>query len=353
VIYISLPPIAHSTYLDISHYHCHHLPSLPIPQSREAASKMVGLAQTLSFFHSQFIPLPTPTKSYADQTIIVTGSNIGLGLEAARHFVRLSAAKVILAVRSPSKGAAAARSIANSTGRTGVVEVWDLDLSSYASVLAFADRAAQLDRLDVLVSNAGIVTYEFVMAEGNESTITVNVLGGMLLGILLLPKLRETAVREKKETVLSFTGSFVHFMTEFPERKTETILAHLAIKEEARMQDRLVPDLFSPPFDQLSWVFPLADFTPCGQILRLQTNPTPARARTRLRHLRQRQTRHRDRQHRQPGLRQDGHHAQRRPFVPHRFPSLESPDRALDGKGGPDAHAWCGGREGDAWDVFE
>jgi NAD(P)-dependent dehydrogenase (short-subunit alcohol dehydrogenase family) len=142
-------------------------------------------------------------------------------------------------VRNRSKGEAAARSIEQATtGRTGggggggVVEVWDLDLSSYASVQAFADRAsASLDRLDVLVSNAGIVTYEFVLAEDNESTITVNVLGGFLLTVLLLPKLRETSVRFDKETVVTFTGSFVHFMTAFPERRAQNILHDLAVRD--------------------------------------------------------------------------------------------------------------------------
>ncbi len=169
---------------------------------------MVGVGEVVQFFHSQFISLPVPTKQYSGQTVIVTGSNVGLGLEAARHFVRLDARRVILAVRSRSKGEAAAKNIEQSTQRPGVVEVWDLDLSSYASVKAFASRASSLERLDILVSNAGIVTHDFVLAEDNESTVTVNVVSGILLALLLLPKLRETSVQFKKETVLTFTSSF-------------------------------------------------------------------------------------------------------------------------------------------------
>jgi len=44
------------------------------------------------------VSLPVPTMKFTGKTIIVTGSNTGIGLEAARYFVRLDAAKVILAV---------------------------------------------------------------------------------------------------------------------------------------------------------------------------------------------------------------------------------------------------------------
>ncbi|KAL8846964.1 MAG: hypothetical protein Q9221_007977 [Calogaya cf. arnoldii] len=78
-----------------------------------------------------FVNLPYPFTPFTDQTIIVTGSNTGLGLEAARHYVRLGAAKVILAVRSLEIGAAAKESLEETENRVGVVEVWHLDLSSY------------------------------------------------------------------------------------------------------------------------------------------------------------------------------------------------------------------------------
>ena len=192
------------------------------------------------FIRSQLcLKLPTSTKSFAGQTIIVTGSNTGIGLEAARHIVRLGAAKVILAVRSRERGTAAAQSIADSTGRAGVAEVWELDLASYESVRAFAERATtELDRLDVVVENAGLYTHKFERAEDNERTITVNVISTMLLAVLLLPKLRETAERFGRDVVLTFTGSFVHWMTEFPERRAENILEELAHEDSARMKDR-------------------------------------------------------------------------------------------------------------------
>lgn len=180
-------------------------------------------------------PPPVPTKPFTDQTIIVTGANSGMGLEAARHFVRLDAAKVILAVRSLAKGQAAVDDITATTERPGVAEAWELDLASYASVEAFARRANALPRLDVVVANAGVFMFKFERAEGDEATVTVNVVSHMLLALLVLPKLRETAVATGKPSTFTFTGSFTHWMTPFEERKERDILASLNDEEKAKM----------------------------------------------------------------------------------------------------------------------
>lgn len=108
----------------------------------------------LTFLRAQFAYIPEPTKSFAGQTIIVTGSNTGLGREAARHFVRLNAAKVILAVRSIKKGEDAKFDIEKTTDRRGVVEVWQLDMANYDSVKMFAKQCDSLSRLDVVMENA-------------------------------------------------------------------------------------------------------------------------------------------------------------------------------------------------------
>lgn len=123
------------------------------------------------FFYNQFfVTPPTPSQDCTGKTIIVTGSNVGLGKEAARHYVRLNAQKVILACRSLEKGESAKRDIEGTTKRRGVMEVWQLDLGSYESVKEFAERAKSLRRLDSIVENAGISAQTFRLVEGNEST---------------------------------------------------------------------------------------------------------------------------------------------------------------------------------------
>jgi NAD(P)-dependent dehydrogenase (short-subunit alcohol dehydrogenase family) len=76
--------------------------------------------------------------------------------------------------------------------------------------------------------------------EEDELTMVVNVISHMLLALLLLPKMRATAVAKGRPGVITFTGSFTHWMTAFPERTAPDIFAGLADRKTARMRDRLV-----------------------------------------------------------------------------------------------------------------
>lgn len=211
------------------------------------------MAFLLQFLRSQLFVTPAlPTTDFTGQTVIVTGANVGLGLEAARHFTRLNAEKVILGVRSLSKGEAAKADIEASTeprssSHPSVVEVWQLDLSSYDSVISFAERLNRLPRVDVLVENAGVIPDGFQMAEKDEATITVNVVSTFLLALLAMPKLRKTAEQTGKQSRLSIVSSDVHFFTSFPERKSENIFETLSTKETANIPDRCVLRPSSPP----------------------------------------------------------------------------------------------------------
>lgn len=142
----------------------------------------------------------------------MTGANVGLGLEAARHLVRLGAARVILGCRSSEKAEAARRDIEATTGRHDVVEAWPLDLGSFDSVREFCGRAAELDRLDLVIENAGVATEVLEMMEGYESTIATNVVSTFLMALLLLPALRATAARFNVEPHLVVVSSDAHLM---------------------------------------------------------------------------------------------------------------------------------------------
>lgn len=209
-----------------------------------------------SFLHSQLFVTPDlPTIDFSGQTIIVIGSNIGLGLEAARYFVRLKASLVILAVRDVKKGEAAKESITSTESIhrpdiSSCMQVWELDLARYESVKAFAKRVETLDRVDKVAENASMYPLKFRTGEGGDDlSVVVNVISTFLLALLLLPKLRETRRKTGVTPTLSVTGSFVHWITQFPERNgKEGIFKTLARKDKAAMKDRSVSSFASPDF---------------------------------------------------------------------------------------------------------
>ncbi|KAI9159088.1 Short chain dehydrogenase atnD [Paramyrothecium foliicola] len=150
------------------------------------------------------MPLPYPEGDFAGKTVIVTGANTGLGLEAARHFARLHAAKVILGCRDLEKGEAARADIELSlkgASRHGKIEIWQVNLESFASVKSFCARASTLERLDVVVENAGALSILHNVAEGYERLTTVNVISTWLMALMLLPVLRAT-----RKTYYAATG---------------------------------------------------------------------------------------------------------------------------------------------------
>lgn len=154
------------------------------------------------------LPILASSSTCTGGTYIVTGANVGLGFETVKHLVSFGAAKVIIAVRNVSAGEAAKEKIEAETKKSGVMDVWVVDLSSFASVQAFANRATtELQRIDAVVENAAVALEDWSVSEGHERTITVNVLGTLLLGILLFPLLMESGQRLGITPRLVFTAS--------------------------------------------------------------------------------------------------------------------------------------------------
>lgn len=190
--------------------------------------------------HSQFLVTPRlPTKSFTSQTVIVTGSNTGLGFEAAKHVAKLGASLLILAVRTVSKGESAKAAILAATKQpSSSIEVWELDMNSYDSVKAFAKRASKLERLDVVLENAGIMSNHFKVVEGYEVVITTNVISTFLLALLLLPKLKESSEKFNIKPRLTIVASDMHILAKFKERNAEDIFAALNDENSFDASDR-------------------------------------------------------------------------------------------------------------------
>ncbi|KAF5517255.1 Short chain dehydrogenase atnD [Colletotrichum aenigma] len=169
---------------------------------------------TIGFIRAQRQNLPIiPTKkTCAGKTYVITGSNSGIGFEAVKHLVNLGSARVILAVRSIERGQDAKARIDASTDRPDVTEVWQLDMSSYDSIRAFAKKASsELSRLDGLVENATAALDEWTVAEGMETSIIVNIIGTVMLALLLHPKLMETAKTSDSQPHIAVVTSGLGF----------------------------------------------------------------------------------------------------------------------------------------------
>ncbi|KAK3934747.1 short chain dehydrogenase sol3 [Diplogelasinospora grovesii] len=205
-----------------------------------ATSALHGAASTI--FSNLFVKLPYPDgDSLRGQTVIVTGSNQGLGFEASKHLVRLGVERLIMGVRSIEKGEAARREMLQQSGAKTTIDVWQVDLESYESVKAFANRASTLPRLDAILANAGIMTTEFNKAEGNERTLTVNVISTFLLCLLLVPKMRESASQFHATPRIVIPNSALHYMAPLKEvepNNSLTIFDRLSDPKTADMGNR-------------------------------------------------------------------------------------------------------------------
>ena len=127
------------------------------------------------------------------KTMIVTGSNSGLGYECALALAG-KGAHVVVACRSQEKGTEALSRI-RSVHRDAHLELASLDLASLASIRSFAGQfASEHDRLDMLCNNAGVMAIPYrETADGFEMQFGTNHLGPFALTGQLLPVLLKTS----------------------------------------------------------------------------------------------------------------------------------------------------------------
>ena len=140
------------------------------------------------------------------RVILVTGATDGIGRQTALELLR-SGARVIVHGRNRAKTSQVVEELKREAGSSSVSPVF-ADLSSMAEVRRLADEvAAQVERLDVLINNAGVFLHERLLTtDGFETTFAVNHLAPFLLTHLLLPKL-EQSVQGRIVTVSSIAHS--------------------------------------------------------------------------------------------------------------------------------------------------
>lgn len=135
-----------------------------------------------------------PQGQLAGKNALITGANRGVGFAIATLFVR-EGARCVLVVRNRAAGEEAARRLATE-GPEPIVGV--ADVSDRGEVAAVSMEVSErIDRIDVIVNNAGILLDEDRLAPPSrmdpavlERTLAVNLNGAIITSQMFLPLMR-------------------------------------------------------------------------------------------------------------------------------------------------------------------
>jgi len=131
--------------------------------------------------------------SQQGKTILITGANSGLGLEATK-VLSSKGAHIIMTVRNLESGNEAIFKI-KKENPNAKLELMQLDLSDFASIHKFSDEFHRKHKqLDVFINNAGVMTppKRELTKQNFEIQFGTNHLGHFLLTGLLLDVLKNT-----------------------------------------------------------------------------------------------------------------------------------------------------------------
>ncbi|KAF4768127.1 hypothetical protein N7455_012548 [Penicillium solitum] len=180
-------------------------------------SGLYDLLQALRGANTTFLTdRHVPGTNLTGKWIIITGSNNGVGFEAAKSFASWGA-NLILACREPpawelhpTAAVDECKELAAAHGHASTIEWWGIDMADLSSIEAFCQRWLQSDRaLDILCNNAGIAEstkQTYTTKDGFQLVHQVNFLSHVLLTLRLLPSLARSA----EPRVICTTSSYHH-----------------------------------------------------------------------------------------------------------------------------------------------
>ncbi|KAK5657567.1 hypothetical protein OQA88_3141 [Cercophora sp. LCS_1] len=163
------------------------------------------LTRGVSFNPAKDIP------SLKGKVILVTGGNSGLGKQSIIELAPHEPELIWLCARGEARAQAVIDDVRKTVPNANIKPL-DLDLASFESIKNAARRvAAESDRLDVLMLNAGIMaTPAGQTKEGYELQFGTNHVGHALLTKLLLPLLEKTAEQPASDVRVIVLSSVAH-----------------------------------------------------------------------------------------------------------------------------------------------
>lgn len=134
-----------------------------------------------------------PPQDGVGKRILVTGANAGIGFWTSLQLAQRGA-EVIMACRNPERAERAVAAIRSRVPHA-LLNTLSLDVSSLESVAIAVDKLQGLERLDVLIANAGVVhtpSKRRESVDGLELVAATNYFGHFALVAGLLPVLERT-----------------------------------------------------------------------------------------------------------------------------------------------------------------
>jgi NAD(P)-dependent dehydrogenase (short-subunit alcohol dehydrogenase family) len=116
-----------------------------------------------------------------------------------------------------------------------------LDMTSSPSIKSFVQKVStDFDRIDGFVCNAGVMIDQWADVEGMESSMAINVVNTLQLGILLMPKLSAVAKKHGIHPTLVFIVSVLGYTakTELDKSRKGNIFDGFNNQQRANMDQR-------------------------------------------------------------------------------------------------------------------
>jgi len=157
----------------------------------------------------------TETPDLNGKIAVLTGGQAGIGKEIAAQLLLHNISKLYILARSKEKFKSAkdywydTHQISEEV--VGRVEFIPCDLSDMVVVKKVADDLVKkLDRLDILINNAGLPTVpDYTLSpQGIETIWATNVVGHFILTNILLPRLESTAQKHGDSRIVTTSSSF-------------------------------------------------------------------------------------------------------------------------------------------------
>ena len=153
------------------------------------------------------IKIEIPNVNLSGKNIVITGATDGIGKETARSLAKMEA-NIIFATRNKEKTLNTISEILEDIKNDKVVlEHKFLDLADLDSVRNFPSLLGEIDKVEVLINNAGIGQEAGVTKQGIEKIFGINYLGHFELTKQLMPFLQKSGGRIINVSSMGHSGA--------------------------------------------------------------------------------------------------------------------------------------------------